>query len=353
VPGTRTSAISVLLVDDRDVDGGDRRQVARDLRPRLALVGAREDLAGARAEVDAGDVVRVHRHPLPENAEVRVHLRQPVPQRLPARAGVARAPDGRLAVVHRPAVAAVDRDDVERLGVVRMDGGGEAEVARQSLRDLRPRLSRVVGAVHADMVLLVHPLRVRGADELVDAEADVFVVARPVAPQPLVARRPRGAAVVRLERADTLDDREEVVRVVRVGDEAGDAEVAGRLVRGIVPVLAAVLAGERREKRPRRAVVLALEDAGRLDADEETVAGARERRDLVDLPAVVVGIAQSLARHLPRRAAVAAAPDARAVPLARRSGVDRVGRRVVDRVVDGPALAERLAQRPVLPVVAL
>src|SRR5438093_1472977 len=110
VPGSLTSATSV---EQRHVDRGDRGQVARDLAPRLALVRAREDLAGARAEVDAGNVVPVDGHGLAQDAEVRVLLRQPLPQVLPARAAVARAPDRGLALVHDAAVPAVDRDDVE------------------------------------------------------------------------------------------------------------------------------------------------------------------------------------------------------------------------------------------------
>src|SRR5205085_1225093 len=98
---------------------------------------------------------------------------------------------------HRPAVAAVDGDRVEGLGVVRVRGRGEAEVAGQALRDLRPRLAAVVGAVRADVVLLVHPLRILRAGELVHAETDVVVVLRrrPVAPEALIARLPRRAAV--------------------------------------------------------------------------------------------------------------------------------------------------------------
>src|SRR5947208_12667250 len=264
VPGSLTSATSV---EHGHVDRGDRGQVARDLAPRLALVRAGEDLARARAEVDAGGVVRVHRHRLPQDAEVRVRLRQPLPQVLPARAAVTRAPDCRLAVVHDAAVAAVDRNDVERLAVVRVRRRGEAEVARQALGDLVPRLAGVVGAVHADVVLLVHALRVGRADELVDAEADVLVVGGPVAAEPLVPRRPGGAAVLGLEGADALHDGEEAVGVGSVGDESRDPEMPGRLVGGIVPDLAAVLAGEGGEQRPVLAVVAALEDAWCLDAD--------------------------------------------------------------------------------------
>src|SRR5512146_848952 len=68
VPGSRTSGTA--LPDDRDVDRGDRREVARDLGPRLALVGARVHLARARAEVDARNIVLVDGHALAEDAEV-------------------------------------------------------------------------------------------------------------------------------------------------------------------------------------------------------------------------------------------------------------------------------------------
>src|SRR3954469_14068290 len=350
VPGRRRSATSV---EHCHVDRRDRGQIVRDLAPRLALVRAGEDLARARAEVDAGGVVRVHRHRLAQDAEVRVRLRQPLPHVLPARAAVARAPDGRLAVVHDAAVAAVDRDDVERLAVVGVRRRGEAEVARQAFGDLVPRLTGVVGAVHADVVLLVHALRVGRADELVDAEADVLVVGGPVAAQTVVSRRPGRAAVLGLEGADALHDREEAVGVVGLRDEAGDPEMPGRLVRRIVPALAAVLPGERRQQRPGLAVVAALEDARRLDADEQPVAGARERRHLGDPAAVLVTVGEAFARVLPSLAQVVTAPDGGAVPLACGGGEDRACLRVVDRVVDGPSFAIRAAQRPVAAVVAL
>src|SRR4051812_1030896 len=264
VPGSRRSATSV---EHHHVDGGDRRQIVGDLAPCLSLVGACEHLAGARAEVDARDVVLVDRHALAQAPEVRVLLRQPLPHVLPARAAVARAPDGRLAVVHDAAVAAVDRDDVEGLAVVRVRRRREPEVTRQPFGDLVPRLAGIVGAVHAYVVLLVHALRVGRTDELVDAEADVLVVGGPVAAEPLVPRRPGGAAVLGLEGADALHDGEEAVGVGSVGDESRDPEMPGRLVGGIVPDLAAVLAGEGGEQRPVLAVVAALEDAWCLDAD--------------------------------------------------------------------------------------
>src|SRR2546430_12929872 len=295
VPGSRRSATSV---EHHHVDRGDRRQIAGDLAPCLSLVGACEHLAGARAEVDARDVVLVDRHALAQNPEVRVLLRQPLPHVLPARAAVARAPDGRLAVVHDAAVPAVDRDDVERLAVVRVRRRGEAEVAGQPLGDLVPRLAGVVGAVHADVVLLVHALRVGRADELVDAEADVLVVGGPAAAQAAVPRGPRRAAVLGLEGADALHNREEAIGVVGLGDEPGDPEMPGRLVGGIVPALPAVLTGQGRQQRPGLAVVAALEDARRLDADAHPAAPGRERPDLRELASVLVAPRGAFPRHL-------------------------------------------------------
>ena len=62
--------------NERDLDRRDGGEVARDLAPALALVGAREDLARAGAEVQARHVVGVDREPLTQDAEVRVALRQ-------------------------------------------------------------------------------------------------------------------------------------------------------------------------------------------------------------------------------------------------------------------------------------
>src|SRR5579862_5762978 len=165
VLGSERSAISVDL---RDLDRPDRRQVAGDLRPRVALVGAREELAGARAEVEAGLVGAIERQRRAEDAEVRVILRQTVREALPALAGVAGAPDGSFAVGHAARVAGVERDDVERVAIVRMGGCGEAELGRQPVANLGPRAAGVVAPVHADVVLLVEAARVgRRGRELV------------------------------------------------------------------------------------------------------------------------------------------------------------------------------------------
>ena len=73
-----------------------------------------------------GVAVGVDRHALAQHADVA--LRQAVVEPLPARAGVARAPDGRLPLGHDAPVAGIERDHVEGVAVVRVGGGGEAEL---------------------------------------------------------------------------------------------------------------------------------------------------------------------------------------------------------------------------------
>src|SRR5581483_8788865 len=341
-------------LDHRHLDRRDRRQVRGDLAPALALVGARVDLTRARPEVEAGAVLGVDRHPAPQDTEERALVREAVVEALPAGTAVLRPPDRRVALRHRPAVAGVERDDVEGVAVVRVRGGGEAELGRKALGDLGPAQSCVVAAVHAYLVLLVHARLLDRRDaEAVDAVADLGSLEGPVRAEPLVALRPRLRAVVRLEQAVPLDDRPEVIRIVRTLRGLRDPEVPWRLVRRIVPLVAAGLAVERAQQRERLAAVAALEDAARLGADEQPPVRGAQARDLVQLQLGVVAVAQPLARVLPGLAEVTAAPDGGAVPLASRGGVERPRLLVEDRVVERPALAVRPAQVPVLAVSAL
>src|SRR6185437_3828342 len=155
------------------------------------------------------------------------------------------------------------------------------------------------------------------------------------------------APVRRLEDAPSLDDGPEAVAVVRVGEQAGDAEMPGRLVLGHVPLRPPRLAVERREQRPGRAAVVALEQAGRLGAGEDATVRRHQAGHLGEPQLPVLAVAETLARELPRLPQVGAAPDAGAMPLAGGGGVDRARLRVVDRVVDRPAVAERPAHLPV------
>src|SRR6185312_8210125 len=205
-----------------------------------------------------------------------------------------------------------------------------------------------VAPVHAAVVLLVHAVVVdRRHDHLVHAVVHPRVFERPLGAQPLVPGSPRRAPVGRLEDAPPLDDGPEAVAVVRVGEEAGDAEMPGRLVLGHVPLRPPRLAVERREQRPGRAAVVALEQAGGLGAGDDAAVRRHQAGHLGEPQLPVLAVAETLARELPRLPQVGAAPDAGAMPLAGGGGVDRARLRVVDRVVDRPAVAERPAHLPV------
>ena len=137
-------------------------------------------------------------------------------------------------------------------------------------------------------------------------------------------------------------------------DDRRQPEVAGRLLRRVVPRLAALVPLEGRHQRERLPAVGALEEAGRLGADEQAAVRGHHVGDLGQLQlAVAVGIAEPRAGVLPRLAQVGAAPDRRAVPLAGGGGEDRARVAVQDGVVDGPVLAVRAAHVPVAPVLAL
>ncbi len=238
----------------------------------------------------------------------------------------------------------VERDDVERVAIVWMRCRGESELRGQAFGDLRPRLARVVAAVHADVVLLVHAAVIDGrAHELVHAEADLFVLSRPVGAEATIPRRPRLRVVRRLEQPHALHDRPEPVGVITVEHQRRDAEMPGRLIRRIVPLVAPGLSGERRQQRPCLAFVAALEDSGRFDADEQTTVADGERRDFRDLSAAIGVVGDPFARVRPGFAEVGASPDSLTMPFARGRGVHGAALGVLDDLVHRPAFAEGAA----------
>ena len=109
--------------------------------------------------------------------------------------GVARAPDPGLAVRRVAAVAAADREDEDRVRLVRVDDDREAEVARAARRAMYVQVAAlVVGAVDAAVVLQVEPLGRGGVPgHLVHALAELGVLlalGQELRPDALVARRP-------------------------------------------------------------------------------------------------------------------------------------------------------------------
>src|SRR6185437_17115313 len=72
------------LLDGGHLDRPDIGQIARDLLPAIALVGTCEHLARAGPEVQARRLVAVDRHPLAQDAEIGIGLRQTLVEPLPA-----------------------------------------------------------------------------------------------------------------------------------------------------------------------------------------------------------------------------------------------------------------------------
>jgi hypothetical protein len=130
-----------------------------------------------------------------------------------------------------------------------------------------------------------------------------------------------------------------------------EAEMARRLVVRVVPLVAAREPVQGRQQRERPAAVAALEQAGGLRSDQQAAVSNGDVRHFRQLQ-VAVGIADALARVLPRLAEIGAPPDGRAVPLARCSGEDGARALVVDRVVDRPAFAIRAPELPFAPILA-
>src|SRR5205085_3287561 len=114
-----------------------------------------------------------------------------------------------------------------------------------------------------------------------------------------------------------------------------------------VPVRVPRVLVERRLQCPSRAVVRALENAGRLRACEQSAVCGGDARDFRQLALGVVPVRQTLARLGPGLAEIGAAPDGCAVPFAGRGRIERTSVVVVEGVVDRRALAERASQLPV------
>src|SRR5262249_61269079 len=133
--------------------------------------------------------------------------------------------DAELALGRVVLGVALDRDDVDRVRLVRVDVDREAEVTREVAADLLPRLSRIV-APH-DVPVLLHEEHARTRPvhgDAMDAVADLGGRVRDLLrAEAAVDRTPRRTAVVAPERARGRDRDEE---------PAGDGGRGGDRVQG-------------------------------------------------------------------------------------------------------------------------
>ena len=122
-----------------DTTAGRSRTIGVQLSPR---VGRGVHLAAGRAEIDAARVERIDGHRVAQHVHVAIALRQALRQRLPLVAAGAAAVDAQLALRRIMLRVALDRHDVDRLRLVRVNVDGEAEVGRQVAADFVPRCRR-------------------------------------------------------------------------------------------------------------------------------------------------------------------------------------------------------------------
>src|SRR6266508_5281453 len=101
--GRVTTTGDSLALNDQRLHRIDRGQVLGDAAPAVALVGAGEQRARIRAEVDPGRIEPIGGHDLAQHTEERVFLGQTLPQRLPLVAAVPSPPHGGLPVGYVPA----------------------------------------------------------------------------------------------------------------------------------------------------------------------------------------------------------------------------------------------------------
>src|SRR5690606_27175927 len=147
---------------------------------------------------------------LSQHAEEGVFLRQTFAQILPRATAIAGAPDGCLRVRHKAAVnVTVERQEVERLALARMDCRREAEGGRQPLLYALPCPAAVLAAVHAAVVLLVEKIAAaRRLHEAVHALAEfgiALVLWHEIGTGAFVARLPRPTTVLSIEDAGRRD----------------------------------------------------------------------------------------------------------------------------------------------------
>src|SRR5437773_11217181 len=112
---------------DRDLDVVNRGQRIEQAVPLLTALPPDPKLTGRRAEVECGCLEPVDVHRVAQDGEVALLLRQPTREPAPRLAAILASPHrGRPAGTgaRRP----LKRDDVYRVGVVRVDDDGKSEV---------------------------------------------------------------------------------------------------------------------------------------------------------------------------------------------------------------------------------
>mgnify|MGYP007118309871 CR=1 FL=1 len=194
--------------------------------------------------------------------------------------------------------------DEDGVGIVGMDGHGEAEIGHHAPADVLPRFPEVLAAVKPAVVLEKEPFGPGGMlDKLVHAlPALGLPVREEVGPDPLVAGVPAAPPVIGPVDAAPGDPHVETAPVGRIRKNRVKAEAAARL-----PTRPGGMVMEPLDKRPDCSAVPGLEERrGSHSAIQDVGLIAAARPDLPDLLQRGPGAGGELYRRDPGRRPVAA-----------------------------------------------
>src|SRR4029078_7060262 len=123
--------------------------------PVFAVVGRCEELARAGSEVQAGRPKAICREAIAEDRQMGVVLRQTVSQRAPRTSFVFGLPYDAMSVGRAAILIAFQRQQVRGAGLCWMRHDRKAEVHSGDARHRLPRVTAVVAAVDASVVLQI------------------------------------------------------------------------------------------------------------------------------------------------------------------------------------------------------
>ena len=306
-------------------------------------------------------IERIDGHGIAQHVDVAVLLRKPLGQRLPLVAARAAPIDAQLALGRVMLRVALDRHDIDGLGLVSVHVDREPEIARQIAAHLVPRVTRIVAAHHVPVLLHEQHVRARRVHrDMVHAVPDLRGGVGDVrGAESLVDRSPRLATIIGAERTCRRDRNEDPLRIRAVENDRMQAHPAGPRL----PVRPGAVTAESRKLVPGQPGIGGTKHCRVLGAGIDRVGIGQRRLEMPDplefprmrravIPLVCARHAlvhELVAGGFPAPTAVARALDLLSEPAARLRHVQpiRVHRRAL-HVVDLPATEVRAAHIPAL-----
>ena len=161
----------------------------------------------------------------------------------------------------------------------------------------------------------------------------------------LVARLPALAAILGVEHAGGGDAGPQLLRIGRVRHQrVQDQPAAARH-----PAITGRMRVQPRHRHPALAAIGAAEQARRLHPGIEAAIGRPGQAPDRLYRLLALGIGKTNAGMAPALPAIGRFPHRRPEPGVAAAGIDGAGLRIADHMIDRPGLAERAAQREILP----